>query len=314
MPPPMTWRPAKRLSVVVVTYNSRAAVAGLAARAGRAARRRRRARRRRQRVARRHGRDRPARSRPGAVVVRRRAATPASPPARTRARAPRRASCCVFLNPDATPAPGFAEAIRAPRARGWAAWMGLVTADGGTGVNTSGGVVHFTGIAWAGGRRPAGSARGPREVAFAVGRLPGGAARRRGRRRAGSPAVTSCTTRTSTSRCGCGWRAGGSAWSRAAVVDHDYEFAKGAAKWRLLERNRWATIVRCYPGPLLRAARARAAGHRGRAAAGRGRRRLAAAEAAGDRRDGARAAAAAARAARDPGRPDDLRRRVRERG
>ena len=34
----------------------------------------------------------------------------------------------------------------------------------------------------------------------------------------------------------------------AAVVDHDYEFAKGAAKWRLLERNRWATIVRCYPG------------------------------------------------------------------
>jgi hypothetical protein len=37
----------------------------------------------------------------------------------------------------------------------------------------------------------------------------------------------------------------------AAVVDHDYEFAKGAAKWRLLERNRWATIVRTYPGPLL---------------------------------------------------------------
>ena len=34
----------------------------------------------------------------------------------------------------------------------------------------------------------------------------------------------------------------------AAVVDHDYEFAKGPAKWRLLERNRWATIVRCYPG------------------------------------------------------------------
>jgi hypothetical protein len=37
----------------------------------------------------------------------------------------------------------------------------------------------------------------------------------------------------------------------AAAVDHDYEFAKGAAKWRRLERNRWATIVRCYPGPLL---------------------------------------------------------------
>jgi hypothetical protein len=35
------------------------------------------------------------------------------------------------------------------------------------------------------------------------------------------------------------------------VVDHDYEFAKGPAKWRLLERNRWATIIRCYPWPLL---------------------------------------------------------------
>ena len=37
----------------------------------------------------------------------------------------------------------------------------------------------------------------------------------------------------------------------SAVVDHDYAFAKGPEKWRLLERNRWATIVRCYPGPLL---------------------------------------------------------------
>jgi GT2 family glycosyltransferase len=37
----------------------------------------------------------------------------------------------------------------------------------------------------------------------------------------------------------------------AAAVDHDYEFAKGAAKWRRLERNRWATILRCYPAPLL---------------------------------------------------------------
>jgi GT2 family glycosyltransferase len=37
----------------------------------------------------------------------------------------------------------------------------------------------------------------------------------------------------------------------AARVDHDYEFAKGAAKWRLLERNRGATILRTYPAPLL---------------------------------------------------------------
>jgi hypothetical protein len=37
----------------------------------------------------------------------------------------------------------------------------------------------------------------------------------------------------------------------AARVDHDYDFAKGAAKWRRLERNRWAVLLRDYPGPLL---------------------------------------------------------------
>src|SRR6476659_10881287 len=59
----------------------------------------------------------------------------------------------LFLNPDAVVAPGFREAIERPLAggRGWAAWQGLVTAEAGKVVNTSGGVVHFTGIAWAGG-------------------------------------------------------------------------------------------------------------------------------------------------------------------
>jgi hypothetical protein len=37
----------------------------------------------------------------------------------------------------------------------------------------------------------------------------------------------------------------------AARVDHEYEFAKGAAKWRYLERNRWAVILRNYPLALL---------------------------------------------------------------
>jgi hypothetical protein len=37
----------------------------------------------------------------------------------------------------------------------------------------------------------------------------------------------------------------------AARVDHLYDFAKGSRKWRLLERNRWATIVRTYPRELL---------------------------------------------------------------
>jgi GT2 family glycosyltransferase len=36
-----------------------------------------------------------------------------------------------------------------------------------------------------------------------------------------------------------------------AVVDHDYEFNASPGKWRWLERNRWSTLVRNYPGPLL---------------------------------------------------------------
>ena len=37
----------------------------------------------------------------------------------------------------------------------------------------------------------------------------------------------------------------------AAVVDHDYEFGAREHKWRWLERNRLAFLVRAYPTPLL---------------------------------------------------------------
>ena len=36
-----------------------------------------------------------------------------------------------------------------------------------------------------------------------------------------------------------------------ARVDHEYEFEKGPGKWRRLERNRWATLIRTYPAALL---------------------------------------------------------------
>ena len=36
-----------------------------------------------------------------------------------------------------------------------------------------------------------------------------------------------------------------------ARVHHSYAFVKGDRKWRLLERNRWATVLRTYPGALL---------------------------------------------------------------
>jgi GT2 family glycosyltransferase len=146
----------------------------------------------------------------------------------------------LFLNPDAVPAPGFADAIRAPQ-DGWTAWMGLVKA--GPSVNCGGGVIHFTGIAWAG-------AAVLREPAFLSGACL--AVPRAAWEQSGAFAEEyfmyhedvdlSLRLRLAGGRLGVESR---------AVVDHDYEFAKGPAKWRRLERNRWATIVRCYPGPLL---------------------------------------------------------------
>ena len=160
----------------------------------------------------------------------------------------------VFLNPDAMAAPDFADAIAAPLRddRGWAAWMGLVTAESGSVVNTNGGVVHFTGIAWAGeaGRPAPGTLAGPREAAFLSGACL--AIPRAHWDRAGGFAEAffmyhedvdlSLRLRLAGGRLGV---------EPTAIVDHDYEFAKGPEKWRALERNRWATIVRCYPGRLL---------------------------------------------------------------
>jgi len=160
----------------------------------------------------------------------------------------------LFLNPDAAVAPGFADAIRRPLAErpAWAAWMGLVTMDGGRRVNTTGGVVHFTGIAWAGesGRPVTEVSLEPHEVGFVSGACLA-VPREVWLREGGFPAAffmycedvdLSLRLRLSGKRIGIEPR---------ARVDHDYAFLKGAAKWRMLERNRWATVIRTYPGPLL---------------------------------------------------------------
>jgi GT2 family glycosyltransferase len=160
----------------------------------------------------------------------------------------------LLLNPDAIPEDGFREAIERPLRHGrcWAAWMGLVTAGSGALVNTAGGVVHFTGIAWAGGAgRPRASAPGaPREVGFLSGAclaMP----LARWRELGGVPASfflyhedvdLSLRLRLRGERIGI---------EPTAVVDHDYEFEKGPEKWKRLERNRWAVLVRDYPAPLL---------------------------------------------------------------
>lgn len=164
-----------------------------------------------------------------------------------------RGELVVLLNPDAAPRPGFREAIARPLSdgRGWAAWMALVTAEDGEVINTRGGVLHYTGIAWAGGAGEPAAGKPPRgEVAFLSGACL--AIPRETWRRLGGfdPAYflyhedveLSLRLRLEGGRIGV---------EPDAVVDHDYEFSANPAKFRHLERNRWATLLRTYPAPLL---------------------------------------------------------------
>jgi GT2 family glycosyltransferase len=164
----------------------------------------------------------------------------------------------VLLNPDAVPQPGWRDAIELPflDGREWSAWQALVTADGGRTINTRGGVLHFTGIAWAGGaglaldELPAsepvaledpGFVSGaclaiPRESYLEHGGLPEPFFLY------GEDVDISLRLRLGGGRLGV---------EPAARVDHAYEFDKGKAKWRYLERNRWAVLIRTYPAALL---------------------------------------------------------------
>jgi GT2 family glycosyltransferase len=158
----------------------------------------------------------------------------------------------VLLNPDAAPAPGWREGIGLPCAdgRGWGAWMALVTAQDGAVINTRGGVVHFTGIAWAGGAGEPRAEVQPGPVGFASGAcfaIP----LARWRELGGFPpdfflyqedVDLSLRLRLAGEVVGI---------EPAAVVDHEYEFEKGPQKWLRLERNRWAVIIRDFPGLLL---------------------------------------------------------------
>jgi GT2 family glycosyltransferase len=164
-----------------------------------------------------------------------------------------RGDLLIILNPDAAPRLGFAAAIRRPATdgRGWGAWMGLVTADEGRVINSAGGVVHFTGIAWAGGAEdPVPEHLEAGEVAFVSGAclvVPVDTWRRLG----GFPneyflyhedVDVSMRLRLAGEKLGI---------EPAAVVDHDYEFSRRGQKMYLLERNRWSTVLRTYPGAVL---------------------------------------------------------------
>jgi GT2 family glycosyltransferase len=159
----------------------------------------------------------------------------------------------VFVNPDAVVASGWRDAIERPArdGSGWGAWQALVTAEVGTVINTRGGLLHFTGIAWAGGAgEPVSAAEASAEPGFVSGAcfaIP----RAEFERLRGfadefflyhEDVDLSLRVRLAGSKLGV---------AAEARVDHDYEFDKGPAKWRYLERNRWATLIRTYPGALL---------------------------------------------------------------
>jgi len=161
----------------------------------------------------------------------------------------------VILNPDAVPQPGWGEAIRRPwrEGRGWAAWQALVTAAGGSEVNSAGNPVHFTGIVWAGGHGEPLAAAPQRPVAVPV--LSGAclAIPLAAWRRSGGFAARFFMYHEDVDLSIRLRLLGGTVGIEpAAVVEHDYEFGASAGhKWRWLERNRLSFLLRTYPAPLL---------------------------------------------------------------
>jgi GT2 family glycosyltransferase len=164
-----------------------------------------------------------------------------------------RGDLLVVLNPDAAPLPGFGAAIRRPwlEGRGWAAWQALVAEAGATRINSLGNPLHFTGIVWAGGHGRSIDEAPPAGEVISL---------------SGACLAIPLTT----------WREVGGFPERfflyhedvdlslrlrlrgdalgiepTAIVAHDYEFGARDQKWRWLERNRLAFLVRVYPAPLL---------------------------------------------------------------
>jgi GT2 family glycosyltransferase len=164
-----------------------------------------------------------------------------------------RGDLLVLLNPDAVPQPGWGDAIRRPwrEGRGWAAWQALVANGDGTEINSAGNPVHFTGIVWAGGHgRPLAEAPAAGEVVCLSGAclaIPLATWRELG----GFPERFFLYHEDVDLSLRLRLRGDTLGIEPAAVVAHDYEFGAGEHKWRWLERNRLAFLVRDYPGALL---------------------------------------------------------------
>ena len=165
-----------------------------------------------------------------------------------------RGDLLVLLNPDAVPQPGFGAAIRRPwlEGRGWAAWQGLVAEAGGTTINSAGNPLHFTGIVWAGmhgepltAAPPAGEVTVLSGACLAIPRATWEGV-------GGFPAKFFLYHEDVDLSLRLKLSGGTLGIEPSAVVAHDYEFgASPGRKWRWLERNRLAFLVRTYPAPLL---------------------------------------------------------------
>jgi N-acetylglucosaminyl-diphospho-decaprenol L-rhamnosyltransferase len=164
-----------------------------------------------------------------------------------------RAPLLLFLNPDSVPEPDCLWRLRqAARAHpSWGAWQAAVMLEDGR-VNSSGGIVHYLGIGWAGdcGQPAARLPADDREIAF-----PSGAAMvvRREAWDLLHGLDRSYFMYGEDLDLGLRlWLAG----ERVGVVPgarivHSYEFDKGSSKWFWLERNRWRTVLSVYPAALL---------------------------------------------------------------
>jgi GT2 family glycosyltransferase len=164
-----------------------------------------------------------------------------------------RGELLVTLNPDAVPLPGWGEAIRRPwlDGRGWSAWQALIAAGGGTEINSAGNPVHFTGIVWAGGHgEPLAAAPPAGEVAALSGACLA-VPRRVWRELGGFPERFFLYHEDVDLSLRLRLRGATIGIEPSAVVEHDYEFSPANDKWRWLERNRLATLIRLYPASLL---------------------------------------------------------------
>lgn len=164
-----------------------------------------------------------------------------------------RGDLLVILNPDAAPRPGFGEAIRRPwlEQRGWAGWQALVADGDGATINSAGNPIHFTGIVWAGEHgRSIETAPPVGEVAALSGAclaIP----RRTWDEVGGFPERFFLYHEDVDLSLRLRLAGGALGIEPSAVVDHDYEFGAREHKWRWLERNRWACLIRVYPASLL---------------------------------------------------------------